>query len=143
MLEWPPRCRECREPLSDWGEAGLAGAVWLHKACWRARRDRGQRLGEEVPLLASPLQWQRHLELPMMLFLLLFHFGLATGVAGWILLVNGDALSGSITLAIGVATPLLGAAGVILNIVSRRRLELMRLDLESRGGWRPWPEAPP
>jgi hypothetical protein len=33
--------------------------------------------------------------------------------------------------------PLIGVAGVIVNIVSRRRVEMVRQALEVAGGWKP------
>jgi hypothetical protein len=44
--------------------------------------------------------------------------------------------AGVITLVIGLVTPLVGGAGIALNIVSRRQIELIRRELEAVGGWR-------
>ncbi len=137
MVEWPGRCSACREAIVDWTEAGLHGRRWVHRSCfgerWRAARERGV----ELPALRSPAERGRQLELPMLVFLLLFHFGLGAAVAGWIMLTqNGSETAAAILLAAGIVAPLIGVAGVAVNIISRRRVELIRQALELQGGWR-------
>ena len=138
MLEWPGRCGACRQPIDDWAEAGLSGRRWIHKACFaelaRAARDRGV----ELAALRPPTARGGQLELPMLVFLLMFHFGLGGAVAGWIMLTqNGSETTAAVLLAVGILAPLIGVAGVAVNIVSRRRVELIRRALELQGGWRP------
>jgi hypothetical protein len=74
----------------------------------------------------------------MLAFLLMFHFGLGAAAIGWIFIdQGGSAVTGSILIAIGIIVPLIGIAGAAVNIVSRRRVELVREALESAGGWKP------
>jgi hypothetical protein len=73
----------------------------------------------------------------MLLFLLMFHFGLGFAVIGWLMVSQFDDSDGNILLAVGIVTPLIGIAGVALNIVARRRIELIRQALELQGGWKP------
>jgi hypothetical protein len=87
--------------------------------------------------LRSPVERSSDLELPMFIFLMMFHFGLAAAVAGWLLLTRDYPASGAVILAIGIVTPLVGGAGIVLNIISRRRLEMIRQELEQAGGWKP------
>ena len=128
MVEWPGRCGSCHELISDWAGAGFSGRRWVHKSCWREGQHNGS--------LRSPLERGVQLELPMMASLLLFHFGLATALAGWVLLTQGETVAGAVTLSAGLVTPLIGAAGIALTVLSRRRIELVRLDLDAHGGWR-------
>lgn len=95
--------------------------------------------GSELPDLRSPVERSSQLELPMMVSLLLFHFGLAAAVAGWFLLTQTDQsrTAGILLLVFGLIVPLIGAAGAAANIVSRRRIELIRHDLDLSGGWKP------
>ena len=74
----------------------------------------------------------------MLIFLLMFHFGLGGAVAGWIMLDQGKSESLAIALmVVGIVIPVIGIAGVAVNIISRRRIELIRQDLDAVGGWRP------
>lgn len=136
MLEWPPRCAYCGEPIEDWAEAGLDNSAWVHKACWAQRWREARERGVELPALRSPVERSRQLELPMMVSLLLFHFGLGAAIAGWIMLTRDAQTAGLITLAFGVVTPVIGAAGILINFISRRRIELIRQELDARGGWK-------
>ena len=68
----------------------------------------------------------------------MFHFGLGGAVAGWIMLDQDQSQSLAIALlVVGIVVPTIGLAGVALNIISRRRIELIRQDLDAVGGWRP------
>lgn len=137
-VEWPGRCKSCGEAIVEWADAGLLERRWIHKACFIERRRRAQERGEELPELRSPAERSSQLELPMLIFLLMFHFGLGAAVAGWIMLEqDGSASTAAILLAVGIVTPLIGVAGVAINIVSRRRIELVRRALELHGGWKP------
>jgi hypothetical protein len=138
MLEWPGRCASCGEHIADWSDAGLYDKSWVHKACyldaWRDARDHGIEL---IPL-RPPNERGSQLELPMLIFLLMFHFGLGAAVAGWIMLTqHSSATTATILLVIGIVVPLIGVAGVVLNVVSRRRVELIRQALDLQGGWKP------
>lgn len=137
-MEWPGRCERCKEPITDWADAGYFGGHWVHKACWSQSYVEGSARGREVPALRSPTDRSSQLELPMLIFLLLFHFGLGGAVAGWIMITQGaDETIGSILLVIGIITPIIGVAGVAVNIIARRRIELIRRDLDTQGGWKP------
>jgi hypothetical protein len=136
MLSWSARCGHCGKQVEDWSDAGLLERRWLHKACWSEIARSSDRPGRELPALRPPTERTNELELPMLVFLLMFHFGLATAVAGWLMLTRDFVTAGVITLVIGLVTPLVGGAGIALNIVSRRQIELIRRELEAAGGWR-------
>jgi hypothetical protein len=136
MMEWPPRCADCGQPIENWAEAGSHDGAWLHRKCWTERWRTARDRGVELRALRSPVERSRELELPMLASLLLFHFGLAVAIAGWIMLTRDEVTVGLIALAIGVIAPVLGAAGIMLNIISRRRIEVIRQSLEARGGWK-------
>jgi hypothetical protein len=69
----------------------------------------------------------------------MFHFGLAAAVAGWFLLTQTaeSETAGVLLVVFGIITPLAGAAGAALNVVGRRRIELIRQELDLQGGWKP------
>jgi hypothetical protein len=134
MVEWPGRCARCDKEIGDWSDAGLLDRRWVHKACYVQARGRG----DNLPELRSPAERGSHLEMPMLIFLLMFHFGLGAAVAGWIMLDQDKSPSLAVALlAAGIVIPLVGLAGVAVNIISRRRIELIRQDLDAVGGWRP------
>src|SRR5688572_3672148 len=136
-MEWPGTCRLCKQPIEDWSDAGYHGGRWLHKACWT---DSFLKTGdaEGLQALESPLERRRELELPMFVFMMMFHFGLGAAVAGWILFAQGyDEGTGIIVFPLGLIAGLIGVAGAAMNIVSRRRIELIRAELETQGGWKP------
>ena len=139
MIEWPARCAGCGASIEDWSDAGLLRGSWLHKSCWGETYRNAQSTGRELPELKSPVERSSQLELPMMIFLMMFHFGLAAAVAGWFLLTqtNESRDAGFALVAGGIVVPLIGAAGAAANIVSRRRIELIRQELDLRGGWKP------
>ena len=59
-------------------------------------------------------------------------------VTGWIIFAQGyDEALGSIVFPLGLIATLVGVVGVWLNIVSRRRIELIRRTLDLEGGWKP------
>jgi hypothetical protein len=137
-MEWPGRCSLCKQPIGDWRDAGYHSARWVHKACWTETLLRASGGQAELPLLQSPLERRRDLELPMVIYMLLFHFGLGAAVAGWILFAQGyDEGTGIIVFPLGLIAGLIGVAGAAVNIVSRRRIELIREELETQGGWKP------
>jgi hypothetical protein len=138
MVEWPGRCAHCNDEISDWAGAGLLDRRWVHKTCYVAARNEAANKGADLADLKSPAERGTHLELPMLIFLLMFHFGLGGAVAGWIMLDQGKSESLAIVLlVVGIVIPLVGLAGVAVNIISRRRIELIRQDLDAVGGWRP------
>ena len=139
MIEWPARCSHCKEVIADWSATGFVDGGWIHKSCWAEMRLPAISDGGELSALRSPVERSRQLELPMLVFLLLFHFGLGAAIAGWLMLTQtySDATAAIIVLLIGIVTPLVGVAGVAANIVSRRRIELIRQALDAGGGWKP------
>ena len=76
----------------------------------------------------------------MLIFLLMFHFGLGALVAGWVMLDQDQTpQTGTILVIIGLVVPLVGIAGVALNIISRRRIQLVQQAVDLIGGWKPGP----
>ena len=137
MVEWPGRCAQCNKEIADWADAGLLDRRWVHKTCYATARNDASNKGAELAELKSPAERGTHLEMPMLIFLLMFHFGLGAAAIGWIFIdQGGSVLTGSILIAIGLIVPLIGIAGAAANVVSRRRVELVRQELESAGGWR-------
>jgi hypothetical protein len=138
MVEWPGRCERCRQPIEDWADAGLNGNRWTHKACFQETRQEAHARGRDVLPLRSPEERSKLLEWPMLAFLLMFHFGLGGALAGWLLLnQNRSEDVAAVLLAFGIIVPLIGIAGTVVNIVSRRRIEMVRQALEVAGGWKP------
>jgi hypothetical protein len=138
MVEWPGRCKTCGKEITDWAEAGLYDKHWVHRVCYAASWNGARQSGREAPDLRSPLDRGTTLELPMLIFLLMFHFGLGGAVAGWIMIDQDQSQTiGAALLLIGIVVPLIGLAGVAINIVSRRRIELVRQALDLQGGWKP------
>jgi hypothetical protein len=138
MVEWPGRCRSCGKEITDWAEAGLYGKHWVHRACYAAYWNKARESGHEAPDLRSPLERSTTLELPMLIFLLMFHFGLGGAVAGWIMIDQDQSQTlGAALLVVGIVVPLIGLAGVAVNVISRRRIELVRQALDLQGGWKP------
>jgi hypothetical protein len=140
MIEWPGRCGYCDNPIEDWAQSGLFDRQWVHKTCYTSRWNEAHGTGRDLPDLRSPLERATQLEMPMLLFLLLFHFGLGFAVIGWIMIDQDQSPDiGVVLLVVGIIVPLIGLAGVALNIVSRRRIELIRRQLDLAGGWKPGP----
>jgi hypothetical protein len=137
MIEWPGRCSRCGKEIEDWADAGLHGSRWVHKSCFAAMANEAQGRGAELPPLRPPTERSVYLEMPMLIFLLLFHFGLGAAVAGWIMVNQFAYASGNWILAFGIITPLIGLAGVVVNVIARRRIELIRQELDLQGGWKP------
>ena len=137
MVEWPGRCSRCNQVIDDWADAGLFDRRWMHKSCYNQTWTEARQRGDELPELRDPTARSSQLELPMLVFLLMFHFGLGFAVFGWLLMTQFDDNIGGLLLAFGIITPLIGIAGVAVNIISRRRIELIRRDLELQGGWKP------
>jgi hypothetical protein len=77
--------------------------------------------------------------MPMIVFLLLFHFGLGGAVVGWVLLTQtaDPGTSDAVVFALGAIAGLIGAAGIAVNVMGRRHIESIRQALETVGGWRP------
>ena len=138
-MAWPPKCSDCGERITNWSACGIYEGRWLHKSCWAGRWQEARQGGRELAALRSPAENTSILEAPMFLFILMFHFGTATALMGWILLTQDSNTAGPITLAIGVAASLVGGVGAFANLVSRRRLEMIRRELELQGGWTPLP----
>jgi hypothetical protein len=138
MIEWPGRCNYCKETIDNWPEAGLYEGRWLHKGCYTERFSEANHKGIELEDLRSPTERGTQLEVPMLLSLLLFHFGLGFAVIGWIM-INQDQSPhlGVIFMVIGVLVPLIGLTGVAVNIISRRRIHFIERQLDLAGGWRP------
>jgi hypothetical protein len=107
MFEWPARCATCGEVLEDWADAGLYDGAWVHKRCWSEMNRSAQGKRRAVSALRSPVDRSSQLELPMMISLLLFHFGLAAAMAGWFLLTQTDQSreAGMILLVVGLVAP--------------------------------------
>jgi hypothetical protein len=138
MVEWPGRCSSCTKQIEDWSDAGLHQRRWIHKSCYSQAWAQAHARGEAPPDLQSPIDRGKLLELPMLIFLLMFHFGLGAAVAGWIMIDQDQTPDiGALLMTIGIVVPLIGVAGVALNIISRRRIELIRQSVDARGGWKP------
>jgi hypothetical protein len=136
MIEWPGRCSKCDAQIAKWTDAGFLNGKWIHKSCYVDVRAEAEKRGRQVPELREPTERRHQLEWPMMGFLLMFHFGLGAAAIGWIFIdQGGSVLTGSILIAIGIIVPLIGLAGAAANVISRRRVELVRQELESAGGW--------
>lgn len=143
MLEWPGKCAICSQKIDDWAEAGFFDRSWIHKSCYTEKTRRAALQGTEMPPLRSPLDRSRVLEWPMLISILLFHFGIGIGFIGWIMLTQDTQTStdtiGAALLAIGLAMPVTGIFGVAMNIRGRRRIEHVRRALDLSGGWKPAP----
>lgn len=140
-LEWPGRCKTCNQQIEDWADAGTTDQGWVHKNCYATKTAEATKRGVDLPPLRSPVERSKSLEWPMLVSILFFHFGIGVGFIGWIMLTQDtttdtDSL-GYLFLTIGIITPLLGIAGVALNVLGRRRIELVRQALELSGGWKP------
>ncbi len=138
MVEWPGRCGRCRERIDSWTDAGFDDKSWVHKACFVETQREATSRGREVPQLRAPDERYHQLELPMLIFVLMFHFGIGLAVIGWIVIDQGGSQTwGAVIMALGVVVPALGLTGAAFNIVSRRRIEQMRQELMLAGGWKP------
>jgi hypothetical protein len=99
-------------------------------------RAEAEKRGRHLPELREPTERRHQLEWPMLAFLLMFHFGLGAAAIGWIFIdQGGSTITGSLLIATGIIVPLIGLAGAAANVISRRRIELVRQELESAGGW--------
>jgi hypothetical protein len=139
-LEWPGRCKSCKRQIEDWADAGTTDQGWVHKTCYQESTAEATTRGIELAPLRSPLERSRSLEMPMMAFILMFHFGIGVGFIGWIMLTQNTLNTnygslGYVLLVIGIVTPLIGIGGIALNVLSRRRIELVRRALDLSGGW--------
>ena len=133
MVEWPGRCNRCNQRIEKWADAGFDDKRWVHKACFAEAQREAQSKGRQVAELRAPDERYQQLELPMLIFVLMFHFGLGLAVIGWIVIDQGGSQTwGAVTMALGIIIPALGLAGAALNIVSRRRIEQMRQRAELR-----------
>jgi hypothetical protein len=140
MVEWPGRCSSCSQQIEDWSSAGLLNKRWIHKNCYTRHWNDAHARGEAPPELQSPVERGRVLELPMLIFLLMFHFGLGALVAGWVMIDQDQTPDiGALLIAIGLIVPLIGVAGIALNVISRRHIESIRHAVDLQGGWRPGP----
>lgn len=135
LLKWPPSCSTCDEPIAEWMSAGYDAGRWMHRKCWLDSPSSETRA--DGASLSSPLEGVRH-GLPMILFLLLFHFGGGAAIMGWFMLTQFEGQSSAlIVLLAGVVGFLLGLGGFAVEVVMRRRAELIRQELERQGGWQP------
>lgn len=124
--------------IEDWTEAGLHDRQWIHKDCYTARLNEAHNSGASLAALQPPTERGTQLEMPMLLFLLLFHFGLGFAVIGWIMIDQDQSPDlGMALLVVGIIVPLIGIAGVALNIISRRRIHSIQQQLDLAGGWKP------
>jgi hypothetical protein len=137
-----PPCDHCGEIIADFNEAGRLGRKWLHKSCWleiwREQRERGI----DLPLLTSPLAPAPG-ESRVLLFALMFHFGLGLALIGWVLLTQeSSTTAGIICLAIGLITPLIGVVGIVHSVYRRKQYEGVLAEVRA-AGWSalPTPEA--
>ena len=136
-VEWPGRCSQCREEIGDWADSGYYQGHWVHKSCFSKNWQEAQARGVELAPLKSPEARSSSLELPMLIFLLMFHFGLGAAVAGWITIDQGAEQRGIIMLAVSIAVSVIGVIGVAINVMSRTRIQSIRQALELQGGWKP------
>jgi hypothetical protein len=138
-MEWPGRCSRCKELIDDWADAGSFNGHWIHKACWNEAPMGGSGARAAAAELSSPVERGRELDWPMLFYLLLFHFGLGAAIAGWLMLtqVNSNETTAMIVFVAGIVVPLIGVIGCAFNIVSRRRIEIIRQTLDLQGGWKP------
>lgn len=138
MLEWPGRCSRCHEQIASWSDAGFDDKSWVHKACFQETQKEAQARGKELRILRAPDERYHQLELPMLIFVLMFHFGIGLAVIGWIVIDQGGSQTwGAVTMALGIIIPALGLTGAAFNIISRRRIEQVRQELLLTGGWKP------
>lgn len=138
MIEWPGRCSYCKAQIATWTDAGFHDGRWVHKDCYGEMQAAAEKTGRYLAPLREPTERRHQLEWPMLAFLLMFHFGLGAAAIGWIFIdQGGSTLTGSILIAIGIVVPLIGIAGAAANVISRRRVEMVRQELEAAGGWRP------
>jgi hypothetical protein len=138
MMEWPGRCSRCRKPIDSWTDAGFDDKSWVHKACFLETQKEAQARGRELPVLRAPDERYHQLELPMLVFVLMFHFGLGLAVIGWIVIDQGGSQTwGAVLMALGIIIPALGLMGAAFNIISRRRIEQIHQELLLAGGWKP------
>ncbi len=141
MLEWPGRCATCEKPIDDWADAGLYNKRWVHKACYATNSEAAVKSGGTIEELRSPVERSRSLEWPMLIAVLMFHFGVGIAFIGWIMLTQDIDTSkdniGAVLLATGLIMTFGGIFGVARNIRGRRRIEFVRQALELSGGWKP------
>lgn len=139
-LEWPGRCKTCKKQISDWADAGTTDEGWVHKDCYAKTTAEATRKGIDLPPLRSPVERSKSLEWPMFAFILMFHFGIGVAFIGWIMLTQDRTTStdniGYALLTIGIIAPLVGIAGIALNVLGRRRIEFVRQALDLSGGWK-------
>lgn len=138
MTRWPPLCDECGLPIDDWRGAGRLRSGWLHKGCWveLCRRERVH--GREAAILGSPLE-DHGRELGILLYALMFHFGVGSAIMGWVLLAQEEASAGLAMLIVGLVLPVAGAAGVVLRVLKLCRSQAIRRELERGEPWTPLP----
>lgn len=114
MMEWPARCSECHEPIDDWADAGLFRGRWIHKTCF------SDHYAAAPEGLRSPVERSAQLELPMLIFLLLFHFGLGAAVAGWVMLTQlSESIDGGL-IVLGLIRRLRRSEAAVGTSVDRR-----------------------
>lgn len=130
-----PDCDHCGQAIEDFAQSGRLGGKWLHKSCWLElwRHEREQ--GVDLPVLTSPLEASPG-ESRVLLFALMFHFGLGLLLIGWVLLTQEHSTTaGVICLAIGLVAPLIGAAGIAYSVYRRRQYEGVLAEVGGAAGW--------
>jgi hypothetical protein len=130
-----PVCDRCGAEIADFNSAGRLGKLWLHKSCWLETWREERARGSDLPVLSSPLV-SKPREMAVLLFALMFHFGLGLALIGWVLISQEQSpVAGTIILVIGVVTPVIGVGGMVLSVYRRRQYELVLSDLGGEGSW--------
>ena len=138
-----PECDRCGETIADFNEAGRLSRRWLHKSCWLEIWREEREKGVDLPLLTSPLGSAPG-ESRVLLFALMFHFGLGLALIGWVLLTQENSTTAGLTcLAIGFIAPLIGVVGIAHAVYRRKQYEGVLAEVQSPAGWNalPTPEA--
>lgn len=138
-----PDCDHCGEPISDFSQAGRLDRKWLHKQCWLALWRSEREKGVDLPVLTSPLEASPG-ESRVLLFALMFHFGLGLALIGWVLLTQENSTTaGVICLAIGLIAPLIGVCGIAYSVYRRRQYEEVLAEVGGASGWTAMPTPEP
>ncbi|MPZ22691.1 MAG: hypothetical protein GEU28_03930 [Dehalococcoidia bacterium] len=130
-----PDCHRCSQPIEDYSLAGRLGKQWLHKDCWLAMWREERVRGVDLPVLTSPLAAPPR-EMSVMVFALMFHFGIALAMIAWVFITQEDDTgTGLAFLVPGVLIPMAGVLGLALSVYRRRNFEVMLHDLGRPGVW--------
>jgi hypothetical protein len=107
---------------------------------WREERERGV----DLPVLTSPAGRQPR-ESSVLLFALMFHFGLGLALIGWVLITQeASEVTGVILLAVGIVAPILGVLGMVWAVMRRREYEEVMGEVTADEPWTavPVPDHP-